>query len=194
RRPPFFVGPAWDDGRLAMRMRGLEPPPGCPDTDLNRARLPIPPHPRGGRRYRRSGALLPATRAAPRYGDQPDPRGTSGLVPGALLACSLSLRAAIVQGTRTPPSHGGNPGSNPGSGTQKALASAGVFVVRGAVCASSRATRPETRAFHPASASTFDPCRLGLNMARTGAAFDLARHWQEQGNASAGPTPPAPWL
>jgi hypothetical protein len=28
-----------------MRMRGLEPPPGHPDTDLNRARLPIPPHP-----------------------------------------------------------------------------------------------------------------------------------------------------
>jgi hypothetical protein len=39
----------------AMRMRGLEPPPGFPDTDLNRARLPIPPHPRargGERRYR----------------------------------------------------------------------------------------------------------------------------------------------
>jgi hypothetical protein len=33
---------------LAMRMRGLEPPRGCPHTDLNRARLPIPPHPRGG--------------------------------------------------------------------------------------------------------------------------------------------------
>jgi hypothetical protein len=32
-----------------MRMRGLEPPPGFPDTDLNRARLPIPPHPRVGR-------------------------------------------------------------------------------------------------------------------------------------------------
>jgi hypothetical protein len=31
----------------AMRMRGLEPPRGCPHTDLNRARLPIPPHPRG---------------------------------------------------------------------------------------------------------------------------------------------------
>ena len=30
----------------AMRMRGLEPPRGCPHTDLNRARLPIPPHPR----------------------------------------------------------------------------------------------------------------------------------------------------
>ena len=35
-------------GLSAMRMRGLEPPPGCPDTDLNRARLPIPPHPRAG--------------------------------------------------------------------------------------------------------------------------------------------------
>jgi hypothetical protein len=33
-----------------MRMRGLEPPPGFPDTDLNRARLPIPPHPRVGER------------------------------------------------------------------------------------------------------------------------------------------------
>ena len=32
---------------FAMRMRGLEPPRGCPHTDLNRARLPIPPHPRG---------------------------------------------------------------------------------------------------------------------------------------------------
>jgi hypothetical protein len=31
----------------AMRMRGLEPPRGFPHTDLNRARLPIPPHPRG---------------------------------------------------------------------------------------------------------------------------------------------------
>ena len=30
-----------------MRMRGLEPPRGLPHTDLNRARLPIPPHPRG---------------------------------------------------------------------------------------------------------------------------------------------------
>ena len=31
---------------VGMRMRGLEPPRGCPHTDLNRARLPIPPHPR----------------------------------------------------------------------------------------------------------------------------------------------------
>jgi hypothetical protein len=33
--------------RLAMRMRGLEPPRAFAHTDLNRARLPIPPHPRG---------------------------------------------------------------------------------------------------------------------------------------------------
>jgi hypothetical protein len=32
-----------------VRMRGLEPPRACAHTDLNRARLPIPPHPRGGR-------------------------------------------------------------------------------------------------------------------------------------------------
>jgi hypothetical protein len=53
---------AWMSPRV--RMRGLEPPPDCSDTDLNRARLPIPPHPRGGRSkisYRPSGgpAALP---------------------------------------------------------------------------------------------------------------------------------------
>ncbi len=37
-----------------MRMRGLEPPPSCLDTDLNRARLPIPPHPRVVRKRRYS--------------------------------------------------------------------------------------------------------------------------------------------
>jgi hypothetical protein len=49
-REPFRVGSI---SETLVRMRGLEPPPGCPDTDLNRARLPIPPHPRGMRRYRR---------------------------------------------------------------------------------------------------------------------------------------------
>ena len=79
-----------------MRMRGLEPPPDFSDTDLNRARLPIPPHPRaaGKRRYRTD-------------------RGRAGRC--ASLGPRRTL-AAIVQGTRTPPSHGGNPGSNPGSG------------------------------------------------------------------------------
>ena len=30
-----------------VRVKGLEPSRGCPHTDLNRTRLPIPPHPRG---------------------------------------------------------------------------------------------------------------------------------------------------
>jgi hypothetical protein len=51
------------------------------------------------RRVRADGGALPAP------------------APGALLASTCRERAAIVQGTRTPPSHGGNPGSNPGSGT-----------------------------------------------------------------------------
>src|SRR3990170_6388094 len=44
----------------SMRMRGLEPPRPYGHTDLNRARLPIPPHPRG-RPILASGRLvLPA--------------------------------------------------------------------------------------------------------------------------------------
>ena len=42
---------------VEVRMRGLEPPRGCPHGDLNAARLPIPPHPhvvgRGDVRSRR---------------------------------------------------------------------------------------------------------------------------------------------
>src|SRR5919198_4566628 len=45
-----------------MRMRGLEPPRACAHTDLNRARLPIPPHPRGE-------GIVPAAGASP--GDVP---------------------------------------------------------------------------------------------------------------------------
>jgi site-specific DNA recombinase len=53
-----------------VRMRGLEPPPGCPDTDLNRARLPIPPHPRAGGEAKishrsRTGAKRAALRGVP---------------------------------------------------------------------------------------------------------------------------------
>ncbi len=51
RRPqnaqdPLSFGGLGSNVDTMVRMRGLEPPPGCPDTDLNRARLPIPPHPR----------------------------------------------------------------------------------------------------------------------------------------------------
>ena len=31
------------DSRKGVPKRGLEPPPGCPDMNLNHARLPIPP-------------------------------------------------------------------------------------------------------------------------------------------------------
>ena len=49
--PPFVLVRIWYAVRrkTVMRMRGLEPPRGCPHTDLNRARLPIPPHPRAVR-------------------------------------------------------------------------------------------------------------------------------------------------
>ena len=39
-----------------MRMRGLEPPRAFAHTDLNRARLPIPPHPRSGAQCSRAAA------------------------------------------------------------------------------------------------------------------------------------------
>jgi site-specific DNA recombinase len=56
-RAPFRVG---SNSKHLVRMRGLEPPPDCSDTDLNRARLPIPPHPRaaGGKRRYRTGPRL----------------------------------------------------------------------------------------------------------------------------------------
>ncbi len=81
------------------------------DTDLNRARLPIPPHPRAGA----SEDIAPAS-AVDRWSDRRAGDRLAGTRTSALLASDPSMRAAIVQGTRTPPSHGGNPGSNPGSG------------------------------------------------------------------------------
>ena len=38
--------------RILVRVKGLEPPWGEPHTDLNRTRLPIPPHPRGSQNER----------------------------------------------------------------------------------------------------------------------------------------------
>ena len=76
---------------VQMRMRGLEPPPGCPDTDLNRARLPIPPHPRddGQRRYRTGGG-----RAAvhwSRFAPQPSRPVGRTRARGALLASTQPI-------------------------------------------------------------------------------------------------------
>ena len=58
-----------EDVCLRVRMRGLEPPRPKGHTDLNRARLPIPPHPRG--RSQSSGASgvpepVPASEPPPR--------------------------------------------------------------------------------------------------------------------------------
>jgi hypothetical protein len=59
-----------------MRLRGIEPPRAQAHTDLNRARLPIPPQPRGeagrlARRYREAPGpprypLIRPNRAYPR--------------------------------------------------------------------------------------------------------------------------------
>jgi hypothetical protein len=57
-------------GSCTMRMRGLEPPPGYPDTDLNRARLPIPPHPRAEPREDIAPGLEPSGSAADAYRDR----------------------------------------------------------------------------------------------------------------------------
>jgi hypothetical protein len=103
-----------------MRLRGLEPPPGCPDTDLNRARLPIPPQPRAvrKRRYRTALGRARRLRETQRVGVRGDRVGRSRR--GQFASLDRSIRAAIVQGTRTPASHAGNRGSNPRSGTSVA--------------------------------------------------------------------------
>ena len=49
---------------FAMRMRGLEPPRPYGHTDLNRARLPIPPHPRGSNDSSSGSSHLSMTRLA----------------------------------------------------------------------------------------------------------------------------------
>jgi hypothetical protein len=54
-----------------VRMRGLEPPPGFPDTDLNRARLPIPPHPRGLAKISQRGVRVPPARRRQAPWDRP---------------------------------------------------------------------------------------------------------------------------
>jgi site-specific DNA recombinase len=51
-RTPFRVGSISEH---LVRMRGLEPPRSRLHTDLNRARLPIPPHPLAGDRQYRTG-------------------------------------------------------------------------------------------------------------------------------------------
>src|SRR3954465_11824755 len=70
-----------------MRMRGLEPPRACAHTALNRARLPIPPHPRG-----HSVARLLAT-----------PRRLFGLRRGLLVLAVASLALPLAGAAARPP-------------------------------------------------------------------------------------------
>ena len=72
--------------RLRVRMRGLEPPRPEGHTDLNRARLPIPPHPRGQgqcspRRLLASAEPAVATMPRREHGAPPGP--ARGGVPDA---------------------------------------------------------------------------------------------------------------
>src|SRR5215471_14529436 len=58
--------------RLRLRMRGLEPPRPKGHTDLNRARLPIPPHPLARPVYRAPSYSRFAPVPCPRgYGEAP---------------------------------------------------------------------------------------------------------------------------
>jgi hypothetical protein len=82
-----------------------------------------------GRSERRYRTL--AARRAP-AGAPPQPRRLRESRSGHLLASERRNPAAIVQGTRTPPSHGGNPGSNPGSGTFHGPEKSGPLAFRGA--------------------------------------------------------------
>ena len=62
-----------------MRMRGLEPPQSYLHTDLNRARLPIPPHPRAARRRYRTTVRRRPTRALLASGAGRTPLSSRGL-------------------------------------------------------------------------------------------------------------------
>ncbi len=112
-------------------MRGLEPPPDFSDTDLNRARLPIPPHPRAAGQakisHRAEAGPIDREPGTWRIGRRLPGRSRERSAPGGRPSAFASLgaersRAAIVQGTRTPPSHGGNRGSNPRSGMNRTSA------------------------------------------------------------------------
>ena len=81
-----------------MRMRGLEPPRPERHTDLNRARLPIPPHPRADDSSRRG-------RFGHAAGKPPRPADVTGIMIrlfGLLTALTLGCVAAGGRNDRTP--------------------------------------------------------------------------------------------
>src|SRR3954451_14353786 len=89
-------------------MRGLEPPRGCPHTDLNRARLPIPPHPRGAGADDSNGSVaklaVPWPPSSRGLGRRPLTAETGVRIPVAVLDGGPSVSGLFsFQGPRTPP-------------------------------------------------------------------------------------------
>src|SRR3954465_3434549 len=86
----------------AMRMRGLEPPRGFPHTDLNRARLPIPPHPRGAADDDSNGSIakleLPEPPSSRGLGRRPLTAETGVRIPVAVLRSPATRGVFGVQG------------------------------------------------------------------------------------------------
>ena len=78
--------------RLHMRMRGLEPPRPERHTDLNRARLPIPPHPRAGDSSRRHGYWHAARKPPPPIDVTTTMIRVSGLLCALALCCLPAAR------------------------------------------------------------------------------------------------------
>ena len=111
---------------------GPEPCASTNSATSARERIPNIAHPR-------AGAARPGRRVGPEVRVRARER------PTRFASLGGRHRAAIVQGTRTPPSHGGNPGSNPGSGTPKVPASGQVFSLSRPLTASPLGERSAAR-------------------------------------------------
>src|SRR3954451_16532620 len=94
-----------------MRMRGLEPPRGFPHTDLNRARLPIPPHPRGAANDDSNGSVAKL--------DLPEPPSSRGLGRRPLTA-ETGVRIPVAVLDRGPKTSALSPFQGPVRATMRA--------------------------------------------------------------------------
>src|SRR3954452_3876503 len=95
-------------GERPMRMRGLGPPRVSPHTDLNRARLPIPPHPRGAGADDSNGSVaklaLPWPPSSRGLGRRPLTAETGVRIPVAVLDGGPSVSGLFsFQGRRCRP-------------------------------------------------------------------------------------------
>ena len=81
----FLAGPSRPGREVMVRMKGLEPSRELPHSDLNAARLPIPPHPHD-----------PASGAGYVAAEPGDEKGDSAAFV-AELACPLPARGMIAE-------------------------------------------------------------------------------------------------